>query len=160
MLHLTSSTYKSSGELYYIIDKTLPTSDPYYKVALNKKIAGHTEDYWDSKDKAITDTTNILPIIQNSKMIKDIRNHFATKFEERIRQEAELQAQRLSDNEERIERERLRQVQLGIEATQRREADEWNPETTDALGLAANALKEWLIDEDEWDGATKEEVQA
>ena len=37
------STYKSSGELYYIIDKTLPTSDPYYKVALNKKIAGHTE---------------------------------------------------------------------------------------------------------------------
>ena len=30
-------------------------------------------------------------------MIKDIRNHFATKFEERIRQEAELQSQRLSD---------------------------------------------------------------
>ena len=153
------STYKSSGELYYIIDKTLPTSDPYYKVALNKKIAGHTEDYWDSKDKAITDTTNILPIIQNSKMIKDIRNHFASKFEERIRQEADLQAQRLSDNEERIARERLRQIQLGIEATQRKEADEWNPETTDALGLAANALKEWLIDEDDWDGATKAEVQ-
>jgi len=153
------STYKGSGELYYIIDKTLPTSDPYYKVALNKKIAGHTEDYWDSKDKAITDTTNILPIIQNSKMIKDIRNHFATKFEERIRQEADLQAQRLSDNEERIARERLRQIQLGIEATQRREADEWNPENTDALGLAANALKEWLIDEGDWDGATKAEVQ-
>ena len=53
------STYKGSGELYYIIDKTLPTSDPYYKVALNKKIAGHTEDYWDSKDKPITDTTKI-----------------------------------------------------------------------------------------------------
>ena len=40
-------------------------------------------------------------------MIKDIRNHFASKFEERIRQEADLQAQRLSDNEERIARERL-----------------------------------------------------
>ena len=153
------STYKSSGELYYIIDKTLPTSDPYYKVALNKKIAGHTEDYWDSKDKAITDTTNILPIIQNSKMIKDIRNHFATKFEERIRQEADLQAQRLSDNEERIARERLRQIQLGIEATQRKETDEWNPENTDALGLAANALKEWLIDEGDWEGETKDEFR-
>ena len=33
------SNYKSSGELYYIIDKTLPTSSPYYKVALNKKVA-------------------------------------------------------------------------------------------------------------------------
>ena len=43
------STYKGSGELYYIIDKTLPTSSPYYKVALNKKIAGHTEDFWDVK---------------------------------------------------------------------------------------------------------------
>ena len=71
--------------------------DPHYKVALNKKIAGHTEDYWDVKDKPITDTTNILPIIQNSKMIKDIRNHFAAKFQERIEQEMELQSQRLSD---------------------------------------------------------------
>ena len=107
------STYKGNGELYYIIDKTLPTSDPYYKVALNKKIAGHTEDFWDVKDKPITDTTNILSIVQNSKMIKDIRNHFADKFQERIEQEIELQAQRLSDNEERQERERLRRVQVG-----------------------------------------------
>ena len=153
------STYKGSGELYYIIDKTLPTSDPYYKVALNKKIAGHTEDYWDSRDKAITDTTTILPIIQNSKMIKDIRNHFASKFEERIRQEAELQSRRLSDNEERQERERLRRVQVGIEAVQRREADEWNPEATGTQGILANALKEWLIDNDEWEGETKDEIR-
>ena len=153
------STYKGNGELYYIIDKTLPTSNPYYKVALNKKIAGHTEDFWDVKDKPITDTTNILSIIQNSKMIKDIRNHFATKFEERIKQEADLQSQRLSDNEERRERERLRQVRLNFEALQRKENDEWNPDTTDAEGLAANALKEWLIDEGEWEGETKDEVR-
>ena len=153
------STYKGSGELYYIIDKTLPTSDPYYKVALNKKIAGHTEDYWDSQDKAITDTTKIINIIQNSKMIKDIRNHFASKFEERIRQEAELQAQRLSDAEERRERERLRINRLNAEAQVRKENDDWNPETTDAEGLAANALKEWLIDNGDWEGETKDEFR-
>ena len=152
------STYKGSGELYYIIDKTLPTSDPYYKVALNKKIAGHTEDYWDSQDTAITDTTKILNIIQNSKMIKDIRNHFAAKFEERIKQEAELQSQRLSDQEERRERERLRRVRLNAEALQRKENDDWNPDTTDAEGLAANALKEWLIDNGDWEGETKEDI--
>ena len=153
------STYKGNGELYYIIDKTLPTSSPYYKVALNKKIAGHTEDYWDVTDKPITDTTNILSIIQNSKMIKDIRNHFASKFEERIRQEAELQAQRLSDNEERIARERLRRNRLNAEAEQRKENDEWNPENTSTQGLAANALKEWLIDNGDWEGETKDEFR-
>ena len=138
------SNYKSGGELYYIIDKTLPTSSPYYKVALNKKLAGLTEDFWDVQDKPITDTTKIMTIIQNKKMLEDIRNHFGVKFEERIKQEKELQAKRLSRNEEMRERERLRRIQQGIEAQQRRENDEWNPENTDALGLAANALKEWF----------------
>ena len=153
------STYKGSGELYYIIDKTLSTSNPYYKVALNKKIAGHTEDFWDVQDKPITDTTNILPIIQNSKMIADIRNHFADKFQERIEQERDLQAKRLSDNEERRERDRLRIVRLGIEANRRRMADEWNPDNTSTEGLSANALREWLIDNGEWAGETKEQYR-
>jgi len=153
------SNYKSNGELYYIIDKTLPTSSPYYKVALNKKLAGLTEDFWDVQDKPITDTTKIMTIIQNRKMLEDIRNHFGVKFEERIKQEKELQAKRLSRNEEMRERERLRRIQQGIEAQQRRENDEWNPENTDARGLAANALKEWLIEEGEWEGETKEDLR-
>ena len=153
------SNYKTNGELYYIIDKTLPTSSPYYKVALNKKIAGLTEDFWDVQDKPITDTTKIMTIIQNKKMLEDIRNHFGVKFEERIQQEKELQAKRLSRNEEMRERERLRRIQQGIEAQQRRENDEWNPENTDARGLAANALKEWLIEEGEWEGETKEDLR-
>ena len=153
------STYKGNGELYYIIDKTLSTSSPYYKVALNKKIAGHTEDFWDVQDKPITNTTDILSIVQNSKMIKDIRNHFAEKFQERIEQEIELQSRRLSDAEERRERERLRRVQVGIEANRRRMADEWNPDNTGKQGLLANVLKEWLIDDNEWEGATKDEIR-
>ena len=153
------SSYKGSGELYYIIDKTLPTSSPYYKVALNKKIAGHTEDFWDVKDKPITDKNAILPIMQNSKMIQEIRNHFAEKFQERIEQEIELQAKRLSDQEERRERERIRRVQVGVEANRRRMADEWDPENTDKEGILANALKEWLIDEGHWEGETKDEVR-
>ena len=154
------STYKGNGELYYIIDKTLPTSNPYYKVALNKKIAGHTEDFWDVKDSPITDTNNILPIMQNSKMIKEIRNHFAIKFEERIQEEADLQSQRLSQTEERRERERLRRIQMQREADERKENDEWNPDATGTQGLLANALKEWLLDNDEWDGATKYEIRS
>ena len=153
------SNYKSSGELYYIIDKTLPTSSPYYKVALNKKIAGLTEDFWDVQDKPITDTTKIMTIIQNRKMLEDIRNHFGVKFEERIQQEKELQAKRLSRNEEMRERERLRRLQQQAEAQQRRENDEWNLENPTSIALAAHALKEWLIDEGEWEGETKEELR-
>ena len=92
-------------------------------------------------------------------MLEEIRNHFGVKFEERIQQEKELQAKRLTDNEEIRERERLRRVQMGIEATNRRENDEWNPDNTDNQGLYANVLKEWLIDNDEWEGATKDEIR-
>ena len=154
------SNYKSGGELYYIIDKTLPTSSPYYKVALNKKLAGLTEDFWDVQDKPITDTTKIMTIIQNKKMLEDIRNHFGVKFEERIKQEKELQAKRLSRNEEMRERERLRRIQQGIEAQQRRENDEWSLERPTSIGLAAHALREWLIEEGEWEGETKEEFRS
>ena len=153
------SSYKSGGELYYIIDKTLPTSNPFYKVALNKKLAGLTEDFWDVQDRPITDTTKIMTIIQNKKMLEDIRNHFGVKFEERIKQEKELQAKRLSRNEEFRERERLRRIQQGIEAQQRRENDEWSLETPTSIGLAAHALREWLIDEGEWEGETKDEFR-
>ena len=153
------SNYKSSGELYYIIDKTLPTSSPYYKVALNKKIAGLTEDFWDVQDKPITDTTKIMTIIQNKKMLEDIRNHFGVKFEERIKQEKELEAKRLSRNEEFRERERLRIIQQGIEAQQRRENDEWSLENPTSIGLAAHALKEWLLDMADWEGETKVEFR-
>tara|TARA_R110000796_G_scaffold83556_2_gene182710 strand:+ start:318 stop:2081 length:1764 start_codon:yes stop_codon:yes gene_type:complete len=153
------SSYKSGGELYYIIDKTLPTSNPFYKVALNKKLAGLTEDFWDVQDKPITDTTKIMTIIQNKKMLEDIRNHFGVKFEERIKQEKELQSKRLSRNEEFRERERLRRIQQGIEAQQRRENDEWSLETPTSIGLAAHALREWLIDEGEWEGETKDEFR-
>ena len=153
------SSYKSGGELYYIIDKTLPTSNPFYKVALNKKLAGLTEDFWDVQDKPITDTTKIMSIIQNKKMLEDIRNHFGVKFEERIKQEKELQSKRLSRNEEFRERERLRRIQQGIEAQQRRENDEWSLENPTSIGLAAHALREWLIDEGEWEGETKDEFR-
>ena len=154
------SNYKGSGELYYIIDKTLPTSSPYYKVALNKKIVGFTEEFWDVQDKPITDKVDIINIIQNKKMLEDIRNHFGVKFEERIKQEKELQSKRLNRNEELRERERLRRIEQNREANRRRMADEWNPENTSSLGLAANALKEWLIDEEQWEGETKDEFSS
>ena len=152
------STYKKGGELYYIIDKTLSTNSPYYKVALNKKISGLKEEFWDVKDNMITQTTDILHILQNKKMLEQIRNNFTSKYKERIEQEKELLAKRLTDQEERVERERLRRLDMQRESRHRRMADSWNPEDTDNEGTLANALREWLIDEGEWEGDTKDTV--
>ena len=50
---------------------------------------------------------------------------------------------------------------MGIEANRRRMADEWNPEAIQVSKvLAANALKEWLIDNGEWEGDTKDDIRA
>ena len=152
------STYKRGGELYYIIDKTLPTSSRFYKVALNKKIEGLKEDFWDVKDNMITDTTDILHILQNKKMLEKIRDNFNNKYEERIEEEKVLLAKRLTDQEERTERERIRRAGLRREALERQQNDAWNPEDTDKEGILANALKEYLIDEGEWEGDTKDEI--
>ena len=42
---------------------------------------------------------------------------------------------------------------------QRRENDEWSLENPTSIGLAAHALKEWLIDDGEWEGETKDELR-
>jgi hypothetical protein len=153
------STYKRDGELYYIIDKTLPSSSRFYKIALNKSISRLKEDFWDVKDNMITDKSDILHILQNKKMLEKIRNNFNTKYKERIEEEKILLAKRLTDQEERLERERLRRVELDRQSMQRRMNDEWNPEDTDTEGMLANALKEWLIDEGEWEGETKDTIR-
>ena len=44
VIEITLKTIKKMVKLYYIIDKTKPTSDPFYKIALNKRLTGE-EDF-------------------------------------------------------------------------------------------------------------------
>jgi acetyltransferase-like isoleucine patch superfamily enzyme len=44
--------YNDDGKLFYVLDTQLPTSNPYYKVAILKKFDGETI-YWDAKDDPI-----------------------------------------------------------------------------------------------------------
>ena len=48
--------YNEDGKLFYILDRTLDSSDPYYKVALLQKFDGD-QSFW----KANNETTNLLP---------------------------------------------------------------------------------------------------
>ena len=142
-------SYKKDGELYYIIDKTKPTSDPTYKVALNKKLTGE-EDFWNAVDKMITDKNVIDSIVHDGILMKSIRDHFKGVHGDRAaaaeKERKQREAERARDQEERRQRETERQRRLNAEARQRKATDEW--EDYDLV----HALKEYLVDSDEWDG--------
>ena len=147
--------YKENGELYYIIDKTKPTSDPFYKIALNKRLTGE-EDFWDATDKMHISGIGVEARDDESLMAV-IRKHFegvhgdkaAALEKERIKREAE----RAEEQRGRRQREIARQRRLNAEAIVRKENNEW--EDYDL----AQALKEYLIYEDSWEGETKDEFR-
>ena len=147
--------YKENGELYYIIDKTKPTSDPLYKIALNKRLTGE-EDFWDAIDKMHISGIG-LEVKDNESLMGVIRKHFegvhgdraAAVEKERIKREAE----RAIQQRDRRQAEAERQRRLNAEAIVRKENNEW--EDYDL----AQALKEYLIYEDSWEGETKDEFR-
>ena len=150
------NNYKQSGELYYIIDKTKPTSDPTYKVALNKKLTGE-EDYWNAIDKMITDKSIIDSIVSNEDLMKTIRVHFEGIHGERAaqaeRERKQREQERAAQQAERTRLNRERVARLNAEAQLRRENGDW--EDYDL----AHALMTYLIENGDWEGSSKEEIQ-
>ena len=147
------TNYKKSGELYYIIDKTKPTSDPFYKVALNKKLSGE-EDFWDATDKMITSSNEVK---DNESLMDVIRQHFkgvhGKRAEAAEKERKQREVEREIQQRDRRQAEVLRQRRLNAEAIVRKQNNEW--EDYDL----ANALKEYLIDEDEWEGEKKVDIE-
>ena len=148
--------YKKSGELYYIIDKTKPTSDPTYKVALNKKLTGE-EDFWDAIDKMITDTNVIDSIVHDELLMGSIRDHFEEAHGEKAREAEALRTERdrerMIQQQDRQERERLRVLRLNAEAQVRKDNNEWEDYNL------AHALKEYLVGEEEWEEDRKVDIE-
>ena len=140
-------SYKEKGELYYIIDKTKPTSDPLYKIALNKRLTGE-EDFWDATDKMHISGIGV-EARDNESLMDAIRKHFEGVHGDRVaaaeKERAQREAQRAEDQRERRQREVERQRRLNAEALQRKANNEW--EDYDL----AHALKEYLVDSDEWE---------
>ena len=149
------TNYKKSGELYYIIDKTKPSSDPFYKVALNKKLSGE-EDFWDATDKMHISGIGV-EAKDNESLMGSIRQHFKGvhgKRAEAVEKEREQrEVEREIQQRDRRQAEAQRQRRLNAEAIVRKENNEW-----EVYGLA-NALKEYLIDEDEWEGEKKVDIE-
>jgi hypothetical protein len=137
--------YNEDGKLFYILDKTLPTNDPFYKVALLKKFDGD-KTYYDAKD----DNFNTGWIFNTDKLkiiLDSIDDYLNSEYAEQIK---------IFSDKEAAKKERERQERLRIqrilderrEAAQERRMDgdwELGPDCPEE-GLKAHALLDWLVD--------------
>ena len=138
-------TYNQDGKLFYIIDKTLPTSNKNYKVAILKKFDGDIS-YWNAIDDKITSGW-IFGTETLNEILKLIDQYLESEYSEQIRifkdkELAKKEMERL--NKLRIQRENQEKMEL---AQDRRDDAEWElgPDCPEE-GLKAHALLDWLVD--------------
>jgi len=149
--------YNEDGKLFYILDKTLSTSDPLYKVAILKKFDGDTT-YWNAVDDNIKSgwifNTNKL-----KEILSAIDGYINTEYAEQVKifsdkVAAQKERERLRKLEiQRIQRERENDAQ------ERRDENEWElgPNCPDE-GLKAHALLDWLVDNNDVEVKTNEDI--
>lgn len=146
--------YNQDGKLFYFISKTKPTSDPTYKVALLKKFDG-SETYYDAPDNSFR-TGWIFGTEKLEKILSRINSYISTTYADQLKiwndkELAEKERQRLNrEANERIRRQKL------ADADERRQANEWDIEDTDDVGIRANALFKYLVSIGDLDELTPE----
>jgi hypothetical protein len=136
--------YNEDGKLFYIIDKTKPSNDPLYKMALIKKFDGDMT-FFDSVDNRI----NFEDVVGKGKfdeIIETVNKFLQDKYPEQLKIYSDKIA---ADNErKRIERLRIQREleERNREAQERREEGLWSVsfENMDDEGLRAHALLSWL----------------
>jgi len=138
--------YNEDGKLFYIIDRTKPTSDPLYKVALLRKFDGEKK-YFDAKDEYVKSGW-IFGTKQLNELDKAVDQYIQTEFAEQLKIFNDIELAKK-------EKERLRKLEINRILNQRREEaqerrldGDWelsNPDI-DEVGLKANALLNYLVD--------------
>lgn len=151
--------YMEDGKLFYFLDKTKPTSDRFYKVALLKKFDGD-ETYYDAPDKSFNSGW-----IFGKKELKTIKqaidSYMNSKYSEQIELYKDKEKVRLE--KERLERiRRQREIDSALElAQERREDNEWDIDTVEmgSTGAMAHALYKHLISEGTIEPLTEQDIQ-
>jgi hypothetical protein len=149
--------YNQDGKLFYILDKSLPTSDPFYKVALLKKFGGDMT-FYDAKDETIKGGKWIAPSEKFDTIVEVIDKYLESEYAEQLKiwRDKEL-AQK---EKQRLEKLRIQRIlrQREEEAQERRAEGEWTldgdcPEE----GLKAHALLNFLVDNNDVEVWTNED---
>ena len=148
--------YNDDGKLFYILDRTLPTNDPLYKVALLRKFDGD-KTYYDAKDETVKSgwiyNTNKL-----NEILSSIDDYLNTEYAQQIKIFTDKEAAK--KERERIERLRLQRIlqDRREEAEERRLDNEWElgPDCPEE-GLKAHALLNFLVDNNDVEALDNED---
>jgi len=135
----TFNKYNTEGKLFYIIDKTLPSTDLKYKVGLSLKFNGD-ESYYDAIDNTLRDSV-LFEQPEFKKIIEKIKNYLKSEYSEQVKVEEDKKR-------EKTERDRLRQLEIKkIKLAKKQEADERRVEQEWALtnDLDEEGQKAWAI---------------
>lgn len=138
--------YNQDGKLFYILDKTKPTNDPYYKIAILQKFNGDNTVY-DAKDETIKNFSELVGEENYKKITTSINDYLELEFGEQLKIWRDREAAK--KEKERLERLRVQRIlnQREEEAQERRLDNEWElgPDCPE-VGLKAHALLEYLQD--------------
>jgi hypothetical protein len=138
--------YMRDGRLFYIINKTKPTSDTLYKVALLQKFDGD-QSFWDAPDKKFT-TGWIFDTPEFTKIMLAIDTYMMDNFSEQLEIYKDVERRKKEQERVRAQEERERYIRLRQEAEERRQSNEWGEDvvSNDDEGGLAHALLTYLID--------------
>jgi hypothetical protein len=136
--------YNQDGKLFYILDKTKPTNDPYYKIAILQKFNGDNTVY-DAKDETIKNFSELLGEENYKKITTSINDYLELEFGEQLKIWRDKEAAK--KEKERLEKLRVQRIlnQREEEAQERRLDNEWElgPDCPE-VGLKAHALLQYL----------------
>jgi predicted nucleic acid-binding Zn-ribbon protein len=149
--------YNQDGKLFYILDKSLPTNDPFYKVALLKKFEGDMT-FYDAQDNSIKGGKWIAPGEKFDTIVAAIDKYLESEYAEQLKiwRDKEL----AKKEKERLYRLSVQRIlrQREEEAQERRVENEWalGPDCPEE-GIKAHALLNWLVDNNEVEVLTNED---
>jgi hypothetical protein len=148
--------YNEDGKLFYVIDKSLSTNNPFYKVAILKKFDGD-ESYWDAQDNSFSKGW-IFGTDELKKVNDGITNYMEAEYAEQLKIWRDKESAR--KEKDRLEKLRIQNIlnQQRADAQERRENGEWDlgPDCPEE-GLKAHALLRYLENNDDVEVKTNED---
>jgi hypothetical protein len=148
--------YNEDGKLFYVIDKSLSNSNPFYKVAILKKFDGN-ESFWDAQDNSFSKGW-IFGTDELKKVNEGITNYMEAEYAEQLKIWRDKESAR--KERDRLEKLRIQNIlnQRRADAQERREDGEWDlgPDCPEE-GLKAHALLNYLENNDDVEAKTNED---
>lgn len=130
--------YNQDGKLFYILDRTAPSNNKFYKVALLQKFDGD-KTYYDALDATVNGGW-IFGTNKLNKILGSVDEYIKSTYPDQVKIFSDKELAR--KERDRLEKLRMAQVLREREnaAQERREENEWALPNAPEIGLKAHAL--------------------